>query len=613
MVCLGATVSKIDTSFHPALSSSRLKRELIKAEQIKAYPAGLGLTGAYDLFHSDKRLSPEERYIHTFIDEDGYAFILTCFKALLELVHQVLSIECDTTFQRVQEVVFRKGMNNQEELEINEWEMVIFYKPVQRALTIMRIYTNRHDTTSYEKLFDAVQKITLDLTGQPLAFKRLRPEGNLLAMVVDMEIAQVKGAAASFAKSQDVSYSKLNGKCLPPYFIKLCHVHAKRGIHDFRLKMTKKDYRHLVNYMNHIKTKEDLERFHVFVLSFKIPALTAWWKHKRSIDWIIPCTIGGLSPMGPDWDETPNHTNAGEGQHAWSKERSFKHQKIVSAIQTGRDIDAATLKEVQMARESGVPSNTHNELVDRQTRNATRRNNRATKARTAEKQQNATAELQNELDSAQDELKLAKARRDDLKQLLRDSRMATTSSGALRKIRMPKKRKLQELSSSSGRVKIRKQTKKAKKAAKMQIQDESDDDDFELLSLSDLFCEPQNSNSFMADDLVAEKPADENLGMVQDYQPLPQPEEVADSTKFVVSGSTNTTLTAVADAETQVQDRRTKRKERDVPDVSTIIQGNAKRSRKPTSKVAEAETQTLATASMSKPVSFRRKPGSRRA
>ncbi|KAG7087904.1 hypothetical protein E1B28_011951 [Marasmius oreades] len=145
---LGATVSKIDTlpivkhelngkspaAFHPALSSSRLKRELIKAEQIKAYPASLGLTGAYDLFHSNKRLSPEERYIHTFIDEDRYVFILTYFKALLELVHQVLSIECDTTFQHVQEVVFCKGMNNQEELEINEWEMVIFYKPVNNSL-----------------------------------------------------------------------------------------------------------------------------------------------------------------------------------------------------------------------------------------------------------------------------------------------------------------------------------------------------------------------------------------------------------------------------------------------------------------------------------------------
>ncbi|KAG7088649.1 hypothetical protein E1B28_012621 [Marasmius oreades] len=187
--------------------------------------------GAYALFHADKKTEPKKRYIHLHDDRDGTNMILTCFKGLLELLHEFNYVECDTTFKQLHEAIFHKDTNKEVTLELNEWELVIFYKPVQLALTIMHIYTNHSDKASYEKLFDAVQKVTLELTSRPMAFKRLRPEGNLLTMVVDMEITQVQGAAALLTKTQVTSHSKLDGKRLdlfPPYFIKLCHIHAKR-------------------------------------------------------------------------------------------------------------------------------------------------------------------------------------------------------------------------------------------------------------------------------------------------------------------------------------------------------------------------------------------------
>ncbi|KAG7085368.1 hypothetical protein E1B28_002931 [Marasmius oreades] len=336
---LGATVSKIEAlaitkhkfggktpvALHPALANNHLKCNLIKAEKAKAFPLGLGLTGAYDLFYRDKDLEPDQRYIHMHQDIDGTLLILAAFKGLLKFIHQVTSFEVDMTFQQVQKVLVQKTTNKEEVLEINKWQMVIYYKPVQRALTIMDVYTNRSDAASYEKLFDAVQKVTLELTGQSIAFKWLCPEGNLLAMVVDMEIAQMQGAAASFAKTQVPLHSPLDGsrpKSFPPYFVKL---HS----------LDKADYDYIISYMDHIKTKQDLEDFHWNILSLKNAKLTAWWKHKRSISWILPCTICGLSPVGEeDWDAMPNHTNAGEGQHAWTKRLTDKHHKLVMAIKT---------------------------------------------------------------------------------------------------------------------------------------------------------------------------------------------------------------------------------------------------------------------------------------
>lgn len=45
--------------------------------------------------------------------------MLTFEPFLLSLIHEVPSFECDVTFKRV--------------TELNEWEMVIFYAPVQRS------------------------------------------------------------------------------------------------------------------------------------------------------------------------------------------------------------------------------------------------------------------------------------------------------------------------------------------------------------------------------------------------------------------------------------------------------------------------------------------------
>lgn len=110
---------------------------MIQAVKGKVYPAGLGHAGkpctyflklirtpqilhlgVYDLYQKYLSKEPSDRYIHSFIaTPDGGTIVFTCVPSLLALIHDVTSFECDVTFKRVQ--------------MLNEWEMVVYYPPVQ--------------------------------------------------------------------------------------------------------------------------------------------------------------------------------------------------------------------------------------------------------------------------------------------------------------------------------------------------------------------------------------------------------------------------------------------------------------------------------------------------
>lgn len=70
------------------------------------------------------------------------------------------------------------------------------------------------------------------LTGRPLAFKRFTPGGNLLVMNVDMEHAQIIGAARSILKTNVPEYSTVIDAMKPEdfaqLFVRICLTHAKR-------------------------------------------------------------------------------------------------------------------------------------------------------------------------------------------------------------------------------------------------------------------------------------------------------------------------------------------------------------------------------------------------
>jgi hypothetical protein len=132
------------------------------------------------------------------------------------------------------------------------------------------VYINKADTDYYTILFDELQELTPRLTGKPLRFKRLSPDGNLLCMNADMEAAQVLGAARSFMKTNDITYSKIDVSSpeeLLPYFVRVCLTHSKRyvyilnqivvsvtlilnyasGVLDFKFLVTASEYRRILD------------------------------------------------------------------------------------------------------------------------------------------------------------------------------------------------------------------------------------------------------------------------------------------------------------------------------------------------------------------------------
>ena len=95
------------------------------------------------------------------------------------------------------------------------------------------MYSNRSDTLQYTKIFDELQRITAAVTKQLLKLKALSQSGTLVAIGVDLELAQVLGACKSFLSTNEPEYSKINvppssAEILENYFIRACHGHTKQ-------------------------------------------------------------------------------------------------------------------------------------------------------------------------------------------------------------------------------------------------------------------------------------------------------------------------------------------------------------------------------------------------
>ncbi|KAJ6586787.1 hypothetical protein B0H10DRAFT_2442657 [Mycena sp. CBHHK59/15] len=174
---LGATVAKIDNAqstkmllagktpaAHAApLHNKRAKRSILHAEKLQKYPNGLGVDAIYSIYRAELTKPLPERYVHSYIETPkGEKIIVTFVVYLLKLLDdpRVTSFDGDTTFKGV-------------EGKMNEWELTIFAKVVQRAASVLRAYINGSSADFFELLFDELQKRKLEVTGKPIAFKIL--------------------------------------------------------------------------------------------------------------------------------------------------------------------------------------------------------------------------------------------------------------------------------------------------------------------------------------------------------------------------------------------------------------------------------------------------------
>ncbi|KAK6974246.1 hypothetical protein R3P38DRAFT_2447950, partial [Favolaschia claudopus] len=259
---VGATVRDVDRGASPNIYRVLFDAQYDPAESslllCQKISAGMGIPGAFQLFLEDQKKPLDQRYIHCCrAVNDGGVIIITGVPFLIKLLDDpgVRAFDDDTTFKRV-------------EGEMNEWELALFFKAVERAVTAIRAYINRASADFYKILFDELQRVKELITGKVLGMKRFVPGGNLLVMNADMEAAQVIGIARSVMKTNIPEYSGIPNDITPAeaakYFVKICYRHTKEAIHNFKSLVTPEQYNRLMNFM-YIDSKERLEEFSRFV------------------------------------------------------------------------------------------------------------------------------------------------------------------------------------------------------------------------------------------------------------------------------------------------------------------------------------------------------------
>ncbi|KAF7317582.1 hypothetical protein MKEN_00845200 [Mycena kentingensis (nom. inval.)] len=447
---VGATVAKVDTSsaaklllkgkspaeYSQALVSQRAKQKIIDTVKKKQYPKGTGFEGALWLLERDAEKPVSERYVHRAVMLGAGRLIVTGVPASIKLIDHlsVTSIQADMTFKRVVTDGF------------NEVEVVIYYKPMQTSITVVRIYVVGQSTEIYERAFDELASVKIDVTGKPLAFKRLVEDGNLVAFLSDMDSAQVLGAAASILKTNDSAFSKIPSSIrleeFASYIIKLCITHAKRAVLDFDSLVTDEAaFAELMDFV-YLESEDEISRFSDLVATIGKDKIRSWWKHKTDSPWILACLLRFRSNiLREDWDSTPSTTNLGEARHAYTNRHTGIKLTLVEAIESARELDERDAREMVAAR--GVLRNPQNEGIHRLGRNTTR-------AATAVRKRKETAamdERRGELDkqiAAEDALRRAAAAK---AKALKDERAAIGKGG--------RGRGRAAGDSSSGRVKTR--------------------------------------------------------------------------------------------------------------------------------------------------------------
>ncbi|KAF9479178.1 hypothetical protein BDN70DRAFT_984560 [Pholiota conissans] len=419
--------------YNPTLQNNRVKQDIIRDVKKKTYPCGTDLPGVIHRMEEDLGKPIDERYIFGLaVTKNGGRIVVTANPFLLSRIHHAKTIFVDTTFKRTVST-------------LKEWEVVMYDKAVERALTIARVYTDRADRLQYKTIFDELQRVTFQVTGQHLRLKRLSKDGTLVSIGVDMELAQALGAGDSFLPTNDPEFSNINAQTaeeIVEYFVRSCYTHAKRGVHDLRTYVNDEAYDRLMNFL-YLETKEEVDNFSAWVKGLKIPKVQAWWDHKVNNSWILPSLIKCLSKMdSEDWDLTAPTTNVGESQHHWTNINTGVMLSLLEAILTARELDEKVAAEVNATLSTtGVLKSTRNDTFTRMARSTARATHAYTKVKETRHRKQAVNVVDSQLASLKESQKENSAK---IKELKAAKSKLTSHSGKSSKAE----------SSSSGKIAI---------------------------------------------------------------------------------------------------------------------------------------------------------------
>ncbi|KAJ6598746.1 hypothetical protein B0H10DRAFT_2323670 [Mycena sp. CBHHK59/15] len=266
-----------------------------------------------------------------------------------------------------------------------------------RLFTFGRIYMDAKDTDAFEFAWDRIHEAFFAATGKQLAFKAWDPEGWLVTISGDMESAPWIGMARSFIKRMDTANRPTVNEFLMKV-LRVCRRHAIEGLKKaVKPHVDEDQWKRFEGFVS-LKTPQDVQEFSDWVFSLNIATISAWWNHKLNHKWILPGLLECLSGLShEDWLTTPFTSNGNETQHHWTNSQTGIGFNARECILRAAKADRAVGEQFKASLESGVMTNSRNELSHRTARNTKRHTSAIQKAQQAHTGQKKIAELRAQL------------------------------------------------------------------------------------------------------------------------------------------------------------------------------------------------------------------------
>ncbi|KAJ6603872.1 hypothetical protein B0H10DRAFT_1957613 [Mycena sp. CBHHK59/15] len=260
---LGATVAKVEKAlstkeilggltpslYHLGLVSRDTKIKLIN--KVKSEPGNQTRheNQTIETYISEQKARPDEdRYIHV-SEREGRTAIFGIKHGLINHIHKVRTLDCDTTFKPV------AGKTNL--YEINGW-----MPGINKEVTLGRVWMKLHDRRSFQFIWEELLSLVKRLTNQKLGFVALHRGGTLLGINADMEAAPLLGMADALLPTIDIPSVVEEVKDAVGVVkrnVRICYSHVKRGIPDVS-HLPRDDQDRIHNFM-YMETPEDVEEF----------------------------------------------------------------------------------------------------------------------------------------------------------------------------------------------------------------------------------------------------------------------------------------------------------------------------------------------------------------
>ena len=228
-----------------------------------------------------------------------------------ETLIQLPGYEVDMTF---------KGVAS----EMNEFELVYYHPAYSMTLTFARVFTNVKDADGYEIIFDTIEEVIKQLTGNLPTWHHIHNAGGWAYVVADFDPAQAIGLGQHL--------HKLDKTCTPVKHLQqvliTCITHFKRNIVARKFPEEIRNLFWLIlTLRNKIAVNETITRLKNFHLK-TIDDLLHFYKQP----WV-------LSSLSPAYTQVPQEvfnqinrmTNAGESAHA-NANRMGKGNSLLGAI-----------------------------------------------------------------------------------------------------------------------------------------------------------------------------------------------------------------------------------------------------------------------------------------